>query len=143
VRAQIKVQSHQRECLEDITGQVREAVRRSGIAEGLCHLYVPHTTAGIVINENADPDVPRDILERLRALVPPDASYRHYEGNADAHIKASLVGQWALVPVAAGELALGRWQGVFLAEFDGPRERTVVVTVLPSAAWPQTGGEGP
>lgn len=143
MRAQIKVQSHQRECLEDITGQVREVVRRSGIAEGLCHLYVPHTTAGIVINENADPDVPRDILERLRALVPPDASYRHYEGNADAHIKASLVGQWALVPVAAGELALGRWQGIFLAEFDGPRERTVVVTVLPSAAWPQTGGEGP
>ncbi len=142
MRAQLKVRTHQRECLEDITGQVREAVRRSGVQEGLCHLYVPHTTAGIVINENADPDVPRDILERLEALVPRDVHYRHFEGNADAHIKATLVGQWALVPVAAGDLALGRWQGIFLAEFDGPRERTVTVTVLPSAPWDAPRGEG-
>ncbi len=143
MRARLTVRSRQRQCLEDITGQVREAVRRSGVDEGLCHLYVPHTTAGIVINENADPDVPRDIIERLEALVPHDAPYRHYEGNADAHIKASLVGQWALVPVAAGDLALGRWQGIFLAEFDGPRERTVVVTVLPSGVRQQVEGEGP
>ena len=141
--SQLKVHSRQRQCLEDITGQVREAVRRSGVREGLCHLYVPHTTAGIVVNENADPDVPRDIIERLEALVPQDAPYRHYEGNAHAHIKASLVGQWALLPVAAGELALGRWQGIFLAEFDGPRERTVLVTVLPSPPSPGRQGEGP
>ncbi|HXG41990.1 MAG TPA: secondary thiamine-phosphate synthase enzyme YjbQ [Dehalococcoidia bacterium] len=134
VRAQLRVRSRQQQCLEDITDQVREAVRRSGVRTGLCHLYVPHTTAGIVVNENADPDVARDIIERLEALVPRDGAYRHYEGNAHAHIKASLVGQWALLPVAAGDLALGRWQGIFLAEFDGPRERTVLVTLLPAAA---------
>ncbi|MCS7276827.1 MAG: secondary thiamine-phosphate synthase enzyme YjbQ [Dehalococcoidia bacterium] len=132
MHARLLVHSRQQQCLEDITDQVREAVRRSGMREGLCHLYVPHTTAGIVVNENADPDVARDIIEKLEALVPRDARYRHYEGNAHAHIKASLVGQWALLPVASGDLALGRWQGIFLAEFDGPRERTVLVTLVPS-----------
>lgn len=125
----IKVRTRARESLEDVTPQVRELVRGSGLTEGLCHLFVPHTTAGILINENADPGVARDILERLSVLVPREAGYRHFEGNADAHIKSTLVGQTLTVPVVGGDLALGRWQAIFLAEFDGPRERTVLVTL--------------
>lgn len=98
--------------------------------DGVCHVFAPHTTAGIIVNENADPDVCRDMIERLDELVPPNGSYHHTEGNAHAHIKATLVGQSAAVPVENGRLALGRWQGIFLAEFDGPRERTIVVSVV-------------
>jgi len=127
---QIRVRTRSPQCLEDITRQVNEAVRRSGVEEGICHLFVPHTTAGLVINENADPDVGRDLLEKLEALVPSGAPYHHLEGNAHAHIKSSLVGQSAAAPVAGGRLALGRWQAVFFAEFDGPREREVLVTVV-------------
>ncbi len=127
---QISVRTRSPQCLEDVTRQVNEAVRRSGVEEGICHLFVPHTTAGLVINENADPDVGRDLLEKLEALVPRDASYHHFEGNAHAHIKSSLVGQSAAAPVTAGRLALGRWQAVFFAEFDGPRERELLVTVV-------------
>ncbi len=133
MRAHIQVRTRARESLEDITSQVREVVRKSGISRGLCHLFVPHTTAGVLINENADPAVCQDILERLSALVPRDQGYHHLEGNADAHIKSSLVGQGAWVPVEGADLALGRWQGIFLAEFDGPRERTVVVSIVPLA----------
>jgi len=125
----IKVRTRARESLEDVTPQVRELVRGSGLTEGLCHLFVPHTTAGILINENADPDVARDILERLSVLVPREAGYRHFEGNADAHIKSTLVGQTLTVPVVGGDLALGRWHAIFLAEFDVPRELTVLVTL--------------
>jgi len=127
---QIRVRTRSPQCLEDITRQVNDAVRQSGVEEGICHLFVSHTTAGLVINENADPDVGRDLLEKLEALVPRDAPYHHFEGNAHAHIKSSLVGQTAAAPVAAGRLALGRWQAVFFAEFDGPREREVLVTVV-------------
>ncbi len=126
----IRVSTRSAQCLEDITAQVNDAVRRSGLEEGICHLFVPHTTAGLVINENADPDVGRDLLEKLEALVPSDASYHHLEGNAHAHIKATLVGQSTAAPVTGGQLALGRWQAVFFAEFDGPREREVLVTVV-------------
>jgi len=126
----IRVRTRSPQCLEDVTAQVTDAVRRSGVEEGICHLFVPHTTAGLVINENADPDVVRDLLEKLEALVPSDATYHHLEGNAHAHIKSSLVGQSAAAPVAGGRLALGRWQAVFFAEFDGPREREVLVTVV-------------
>ncbi len=125
----IRVSTRSAQCLEDITAQVNDAVRRSGLEEGICHLFVSHTTAGLVINENADPDVVRDLLEKLEALVPSDASYHHLEGNAHAHIKATLVGQSTAAPVTDGRLALGRWQAVFFAEFDGPREREVLVTV--------------
>jgi secondary thiamine-phosphate synthase enzyme len=125
----IRLRTQSAQCLEDVTEQVNDAVRRSGVEEGVCHLFVPHTTAGLVINENADPDVGRDLLEKLEALVPSDASYHHLEGNAHAHIKSTLVGQSAAAPVAGGRLALGRWQAVFFAEFDGPREREVLVTV--------------
>ena len=130
----IRLRTRSAQCLEDVTQQVNEAVRASGVDEGICHLFVPHTTAGLVINENADPDVGRDLLEKLEALVPSDAPYHHYEGNAHAHIKSSLVGQSAAVPVAGGRLALGRWQAVFFAEFDGPRERELLVTVVAARA---------
>ncbi|MDP2674062.1 MAG: secondary thiamine-phosphate synthase enzyme YjbQ [Dehalococcoidia bacterium] len=130
----IRLRTRSAQCLEDVTQQVNEAVRASGVDEGVCHLFVPHTTAGLVINENADPDVGRDLIEKLEALVPSDAPYHHYEGNAHAHIKSSLVGQSAAAPVAAGRLALGRWQAVFFAEFDGPRERELLVTVVAARA---------
>ena len=130
----IRLRTRSAQCLEDVTQQVNEAVRASGVEDGVCHLFVPHTTAGLVINENADPDVGRDLLEKLEALVPSDAPYHHYEGNAHAHIKSSLVGQSAAAPVATGRLALGRWQAVFFAEFDGPRERELLVTVVAARA---------
>jgi secondary thiamine-phosphate synthase enzyme len=146
----IHVRTRSGQCLEDVTTQVADAVRRSGVEEGVCHLFSPHTTAGLVINENADPDVGRDLLEKLEALVPSDATYHHYEGNAHAHIKSSLMGQSAAVPVAGGRLALGRWQAVFLAEFDGPRQREVLVTVVaarpadtPEEALPKGGRASP
>ena len=138
----IHVRTRSPQCLEDITAQVSDAVRRSGVEEGICHLFVTHTTAGLVINENADPDVMRDLLEKLEALAPSGAPYHHLEGNAHAHIKSSLVGQSAAAPVAGGRLALGRWQAVFFAEFDGPREREVLLQVV--AARPaETPAEAP
>jgi len=137
----ITVITRGRERLEEVTSAVKEAIRRSGVGDGLCHLFVPHTTAGILVNENADPDVGRDILERLEALVPREGRYHHLEGNAYAHIKASIVGNSLTLPVMDGKLALGHWQGVFLAEFDGPRDRTLIVTVVPVArAVPAEGG---
>ena len=114
----------------EITDRVQQVVRESGIETGLCQVYVPHTTAGVFINENADPDALSDILSTLEALVPWENGYRHAEGNAAAHIKASLVGTSQSVPVRNGRLALGRWQGIFFADFDGPRDRHVQVTVL-------------
>ena len=132
----IRIITRSKERLEDVTHRVSEIVRRTRVEEGLCHLYVPHTTAGIVVNENADPDVSRDILERLEALVPSGGRYHHAEGNAPAHIKASLVGQSVTIPIEGGKLALGRWQGVFLAEFDGPRDREVLVSVVMTATTP-------
>lgn len=132
----IHVSTRSREALEEITTLVSEVIRRSRVDEGVCHLYVPHTTAGITINENADPSVAQDILERLEALVPRGGRYHHLEGNAHAHIKASLLGLSVAIPIQGGRLALGRWQGIFLAEFDGPRERTVIVSIVPAARAP-------
>ena len=124
------VRSRKRAEAVEITDRVQQVVRESGIETGLCQVYTPHTTAGIFINENADPDALTDILNTLEALVPWENGYRHAEGNAAAHIKASLVGTSQSVPVRNGRLALGRWQGIFLADFDGPRERHIQVTVL-------------
>lgn len=124
------VRSSKRADAVEITDRVQHVVRESGIETGLCQVYVPHTTAGVFINENADPDALSDILSTLEALVPWENGYRHAEGNAAAHIKASLVGTAQSVPVRNGRLALGRWQGIFFADFDGPRERHVQVTVL-------------
>ena len=115
----------------DITSEVSRCVAASGISAGVCHLYVPHTTAGITINEGADPDVARDTEAALDRLVPRDASYKHYEGNSDSHIKASLIGSSQTVLIESGKLCLGRWQAIFFCEFDGPRSRKVHVKIQP------------
>jgi secondary thiamine-phosphate synthase enzyme len=126
----IKVHSTEREQLIDITNDVRRALKESNAQGGIVVLYVQHTTAGITINENADPDVPRDMLHALRKLIPQfGMDFRHFEHNSDAHIKSSIVGSSAVVPFADGELLLGRWQGIFFCEFDGPRERNVVMMI--------------
>ena len=125
------MRSRVREELVEFTGEVRRVLRESGPREGVCVLYVRHTTAGLTVNENADPDVPRDMLHCLRTLIPQHGmGFRHGEENSDAHIKASLVGPSVTVPFADGELLLGRWQGIFLCEFDGGREREVVLSIL-------------
>ncbi len=117
--------------IKDITAEINRLIQRAGVESGLCCLYVPHTTAGILVNESADPDVAVDIGNALDRLVPRDAGYRHYEGNADSHVKSSLVGVSEMIPIEGGKLALGRWQGVFFCEFDGPRQRQVKVKILP------------
>ncbi len=126
----LEVRSRGRADAIEITDQVQHFVRESGVQTGLCQVYVPHTTAGVFINENADPDALSDILGTLEALVPWENGYQHAEGNAAAHIKATLVGSSQTVPVRDGRLALGRWQGIFFADFDGPRERQFQVTVI-------------
>ncbi len=127
---QIPIATKTRASLEDITPQVAQAVRESGVRSGLCCVYAPHTTAGLTINENADPSVRRDILATLERLVPRHGDYQHLEGNADAHIKSSLLGHSLTLLVEDGELVLGTWQGIFFAEFDGPRRRRVLVKVV-------------
>ncbi|HEX8191174.1 MAG TPA: secondary thiamine-phosphate synthase enzyme YjbQ [Pyrinomonadaceae bacterium] len=127
----ITLRSREREDLVEFTEEVGEIVRGSGAREGACVLFVRHTTAGLTVNENADPDVPRDMLLALRTLIPQHGmGFRHGEQNSDAHIKASLVGPSVTVPFADGKLLLGRWQGIFLCEFDGPRSREVILQVL-------------
>src|SRR5881227_3927425 len=124
----LKVRSHQREELVEFTDEVRSRLKESETKDGVVVLYVQHTTAGLTINENADPDVPRDMLHALRTLVPQHGlNFRHAEENSDAHIKASLVGASVIVPFHNDELQLGRWQGIFLCEFDGGRERRVIM----------------
>jgi secondary thiamine-phosphate synthase enzyme len=126
----LRVKTSRRTELLDITREVQRAVRDAGVKIGVCHLYVPHTTAGITINENADPDVPRDIEAAMDRLVPKDGSYKHYEGNADAHIKSALTGVSQSVAIEGGELQLGRWQGIFFCEYDGPRQREVRLRIV-------------
>ena len=126
----LKVRSHQREELVEFTDQVQRKLTESGAREGIVVLYVQHTTAGLTINENADPDVPRDMLHAFRTLIPQHGmDFRHGEENSDAHIKASLMGSTATIPFRDGKLLLGRWQGIFLCEFDGGRERKVIMMV--------------
>jgi secondary thiamine-phosphate synthase enzyme len=113
----------------DLTARVQQAVADSGVTEGLCHIFVPHTTAAVTINENADPSVKTDILMVLNKIISDREPYRHLEGNSPAHIKASLVGPQLSVFVSQGRLVLGTWQGIFFCEFDGPRQRRVLVKV--------------
>lgn len=127
---EIILRSKQRNEMIDVTHQVRKVVEESGIKDGICYLFVPHTTAAITINENADPNVPKDILTALNKNAPADATYFHREGNADAHIKATLVGPSETVFIKEGRLALGTWQSIFFCEFDGPRERKLWVKVI-------------
>lgn len=121
----IQVKTHSRTQLVDITGEVQAALREAGIRDGLCMIFVPHTTAAVTINENADPTVKDDILKVINKVIPWDDGYRHLEGNSAAHIKSTLVGASELVAVAGGKLQLGTWQGIFFCEFDGPRRRKV------------------
>ena len=126
----IKVRSHAREELVEFTEAVQEKLRESDVTDGVCFLFVQHTTAGLTVNENADPDVPRDMLHALRTLIPQHGmGFRHGEENSDAHIKTSLVGTSLSIPFRNGKLLLGRWQGIFLCEFDGGRERTVMMLI--------------
>ena len=127
----IRVRTHRRTQLVDITQEVQGVVTALGIKAGTCLLYVPHTTAGILINEHADPDVALDAEGALDRLVPAAGPYRHAEGNSDSHAKTMLVGMSQFVFVEGGKLLLGRWQGIFFAEFDGPRDRQLYIKVLP------------
>ncbi len=129
--SQFDVKTHRRDEMIDITPQVQHAIDSSGVADGVVTIYVPHTTAGVTINENADPDVIHDILAALDTAVPWRQSfYRHGEGNSAAHVKSSMVGCSAHVPVSGGRMTLGTWQSVFFCEFDGPRTRRCIVTVI-------------
>ena len=114
----------------DITARVRAVVARSKVKDGICVIAVLHTTAGVYVNENADPDVQRDLISHLGKLVPPAEEFRHAEGNADAHIKSVLTGNDVTLPVRDGEPLLGTWQGIYVADYDGPRERHATVTVV-------------
>jgi len=129
----LKVRSHEREELIEFTDEVQRKLTESKAVEGIVVLYVQHTTAGLTVNENADPEVPRDMLHALRTLLPQHGmGFRHGEENSDAHIKASLVGPTVTIPFSDGKLMLGRWQGIFLCEFDGGRERKIIMTILNS-----------
>ncbi len=130
----LTVATRDRTELIDITDRIREVVAASGIDSGLCMVYVPHTTAGVTINESADPSVARDLLMVLNRIVPWEADYRHREGNSPAHVKATLVGASQTVGIENGRLVLGTWQGVFFCEFDGPRDRRVHVRILADTA---------
>lgn len=114
----------------DITRSVQEAVKKTGVEDGICIIFIPHTTAAVTINENADPSVVQDIVMELNKIVPFKDQYRHLEGNSPAHIKASLVGCSQIVFVESGKLVLGTWQGIFFCEFDGPRSRQVHIKVM-------------
>ncbi len=124
----LEIKTNSREEIVDISHEVSSALAKSGLAEGLCHLFVPHTTAGIAVNENADPDVKRDILMALGKLVPDDPAFRHAEGNSAAHIKSILSGASVSLPVSGGRLQLGTWGGVYFCEFDGPRRRKLYLS---------------
>jgi secondary thiamine-phosphate synthase enzyme len=127
---QIGIESTKREETIDITPRVKAAVTRAKIGDGIVTISVAHTTAAIFVNENADPDVQKDVLTALERAVPSDAKYAHAEGNGPAHVKSILVGNSVTLPVRDGEIALGTWQGIYFAELDGPRERSATITVI-------------
>jgi secondary thiamine-phosphate synthase enzyme len=126
----LQVRSSKQTELIDITRLIQEIVQKAGVEDGLCMLFVPHTTAAVTINENADPSVPRDILMEFNKIVPFEDRYQHTEGNSSAHIKSSLVGCSQTLFIESGRLLLGTWQGIFFCEFDGPRNRQVYVKVV-------------
>jgi secondary thiamine-phosphate synthase enzyme len=127
---QLRVKTNARTELVDITQGIQRLVSESGVRSGVCYIYVPHTTAALTINENTDPNVGRDILKELNKVIPFDDDYGHSEGNSSAHIKSTLVGMSKSVLVEEGRLALGTWQAVFFCEFDGPRDRRVMIKVM-------------
>jgi secondary thiamine-phosphate synthase enzyme len=127
----LHIKTVKRTQLVDVTREVEGSVQESGVRAGVCHVYVPHTTAAVAINEHADPDVARDVEGVLDRLVPHHGDYRHGEGNSDSHVKAILTGTSKMILIENGKLVLGTWQGIFLCEFDGPRERRMFVKVVP------------
>lgn len=129
VLEEFRLKTPKREILVDITSEINKIVRNTKINEGVCRIFVPHTTAGVTINENADPAVMKDIISYLNKLIPQSAGFSHMEGNSDAHIKSSLTGPSLDVIIHKGKLLLGTWQGCYLAEFDGPRNRKVYIQV--------------
>ena len=130
----VPVRTSRRTEMQDVTDKISAAVRESGCGDGVCHLYVPHTTAGVMINEGYDPAVAEDIATEFDRLVPRIAKSAHAEGNSDSHVKTALVGSSETVWITSGKLALGRWQRVFFAEFDGPRSRELRVKIVPDAS---------
>jgi secondary thiamine-phosphate synthase enzyme len=120
--------------LQEITGKVADIVRESGVSSGVCYVFVPHTTAGVMVNEHADPSVVADITAQLDKMVPQHGGYRHLEGNSPAHVKAALIGGSVTLLIEDGRLVLGTWQGLFFAEFDGPRSRSVLVKITADKA---------
>lgn len=126
----LDIKTSSRNELLDIAGRMQKLVVDSGVTEGILHLYVPHTTAGITINENADPSVKSDIIAHLAKMIPRDANFRHSEGNSDAHIKATLTGFSLVIPISGGKLTLGIWQGIYFCEYDGPRSRKLIVSII-------------
>lgn len=127
---EISIRTKFRNQMLDISKQLSDFIRESSIKEGTCMVYIPHTTAAITINENADPLVPKDVLKKLEALIPKKDNYEHLEGNSDSHLKAILVGFSVMIPVFNGRLCLGTWQGVFFCEFDGPRNRKAILKII-------------
>jgi secondary thiamine-phosphate synthase enzyme len=125
----VRVKTNRRTQLVDVTQEIEQAVAESGTKEGVCHLYVPHTTAAVMINEHADPDVASDLEGVFDRLVPHKGPYKHAEGNTDSHAKAVMVGASQMIFIERGKLALGTWQGIFFCEFDGPRERKMWIKV--------------
>ncbi|TET83703.1 YjbQ family protein [candidate division TA06 bacterium] len=130
---EISVSTKSRTSLVDITADVRKVVKESKVKNGVCHIYVPHTTAALTINENADPSVKTDILKELNKVIPFDDNYSHLEGNAAAHIKSSVIGVSETVFIEGNQLRLGTWQGICFCEFDGPRRRSVLVRIVADA----------
>jgi len=131
VQLDVRTRAHSE--LQDITASVQRVVAESSVQEGVCHLFVPHTTAGLTLNENWDPDVRSDLVRALAEMVP-DVPYNHGEGNSPAHLMSTLVGASETLLVSDGRLVLGSWQGIYLAEFDGPRRRRVLVKIVPDSA---------
>jgi len=124
------VSTHSRAELIDITDRISNIVTESKVRDGICYVFVPHTTCGLTINENADPSVRQDIIKELGKVIPLSDNYRHMEGNSDAHIKSSLVGFSHVAFIENGNLVLGTWQGIYICEFDGPRQRKVIVKIV-------------
>jgi secondary thiamine-phosphate synthase enzyme len=128
---EINIQTKSPAEMIDITDLVQTAISENKIISGICVVYTPHTTAAVTINENADPDVPYDIINALEKIIPQSVRYRHAEGNSPAHVKSSLIGVSELILVENGQLALGTWQAIFFCEFDGPRQRKIIVKFIP------------
>ncbi len=130
----LEIKTHNKVEFQEITSRIKDIIRDSEVKNGICYIFVPHTTAGILINEHADPAVVGDIVAQLEEMAPEKRSYRHAEGNSPAHIKASLMGDSRTIFIEEGKMALGTWQGIFFCEFDGPRNRSVLVKIVPDKA---------